>query len=127
MEVLIASGVLLFGIAGVLQLMMLGLAQLRNADVRESSQVIVASTLAPYQGLSFDRLDAGGPTALPDFVDDVGRTYQREVTVTDVGDGGMGAYRVEVLVRWQQRTGALVIARESRGSSMVSEVPDAGF
>jgi hypothetical protein len=129
LEVLVASGVLLFGIAGVLQLMMLGLSQLRNADVREVSQVVVASTLAPFQALAYERIDAGGPSPLPDFVDDVGRTYQREVTVSEVGalDGGLRAYRVEVVVRWQQRTGAMQLNRESRGSALVSGVPDAGF
>lgn len=129
LEVMIASGVLLVGLAGVLQLMLLGLGRLRNSDVQESSQTVVAASLAPYEALPYTQLDAGGPTNLPDFVDDVGRTYQREVTVTEVGnlDGGLGAVRVDVVVRWSQRAGAFDINRESRGSTLISEVPDAGF
>jgi hypothetical protein len=128
LEVLISSGVLLLGLAGILQMMTIGLEQLRNSDVRESSQQVVSATLAPFQALDYWQVDAGNgaPQSLPSLVDEVGRTYARTVTVTQIGDGGVGAFRVEAEVTWQQRTGLAVLQRTSRGSAIITEVPDAG-
>jgi hypothetical protein len=129
LEVMLASVVLLVGLVGMLQLMVMALGSWRNSSVQEVSQTIVASTLSSYEVLPYQQLTAGGPTSLPDVIDDVGRIYRREVTVTEVGtvDGGLGAMRVDVEVRWSQRAGPLNIDRVSRGSTIISEVPDAGI
>lgn len=129
LEVLVAGGVLVLGLTGILQLILVGMGRVRNGDVQEESQVIAQSTLAEFKGWAFaDVADAGvGTFALTDHVDDVGRTFSREATITDVNDGGLGAMRVEVRVRWNQRLGVVEVNRESTAALIISETPDANF
>lgn len=131
-EVLFASAVLLIGLAGIFQLILLAMGQYRNSDVKEASQQVVASTLAAYQSMSYEELQTvgAGTFALPDYVDSVGRSYAREVTTTEFGgvaDGGLGSFQVDIVVSWQQRAGALTVGQTSTGTVLVSEVPDDVF
>lgn len=122
-EMMIAGAVLLTGLVGILQLVILGMGHLRNADVQRSAQEVVQSTLSDYRGQPYAQLVAGTYT-LPDYTDDVGRVFSRSAVVASISDGGTyGAMQVSVTVNWSERMVGIVNARQSTGTALISEIP----
>lgn len=120
-EVMLASAVLIIGLTGTTQLVLYGMAAFRTATVQtgaqlESRAAVADLLMTPYGALTDGTFDAGIA------VDIDGRAYSRLVTVTSVGDGGVGARRVEVRTTWTDNAGR---PRQAIAVGLISESPDA--
>jgi hypothetical protein len=126
-EVLIASTVLITALAGVLQLVLGGVARFRDSGVRQTADMQVSSLLNSLADRPFASFTVGTTTP-PSFVDEVGRVFPQRIIVSDAGvTNGIGSLLVTVEVDWQFTGAGPPLPRTSRGTLLVVEVPDAGF
>lgn len=127
-EVMIASLVLITGMTGILVLVMKGMTIGRDSTVALSGANIAGTTLSDMAALPVTAFTAGtfdGGVA----VDEYGRRYPRTIVVSNAGDGGVAAWRVDVRVEYGDsiylRNQAPV--RTASASTIISERPDANF
>jgi type II secretory pathway pseudopilin PulG len=121
-EVMVASVILLLGMTGVVAMMIKGMSASREASVRRQAQALSSSTASQMETMPYASFTAGsydgGVVTDPD-----GRKYPSTVIVTQFGDGGVGAVRVEVHTQW---TNFLRQPVDAVAATIISEIPDAG-
>lgn len=122
-EVMFAGAILLLGMVGVVQLIVAGKGVTRDPRVAMSAMVTTNGVLAELAGISYYAIDAGtfdaGMVLGPD-----GRKYPRTVVITQIGDGGVGAFRIVATTEWKDALGRL---RTTQAVTIVSEPPDGGI
>lgn len=125
-EVLVASAILITGMTGVITLMLKGATQNRDANVQLRASTITTSITARYASVDYNALSAGVTNET--VTDEEGRAFPVTTTITEVGDGGVGAYRIEVKAAWVRgvNTG-LAQPVDTVSVTYVSELPDAHF
>jgi Tfp pilus assembly protein PilV len=123
LEVLAAGAVLLIGMTGITSLLIAGLAAHREVNVALRAMNYSSSVASQYESVDYAGLTAGVLDSGVQFDED-NRRYPVVTTISAVGDGGVGAWRVEVHSTWinalQQPVDAVAV-------TIVSQVPDANF
>jgi len=123
-ETMVASAVLIVGLVGVLQLMISGMTQFGRFNARATGQDLATAALSQDMAMPFAAIPLGVTDA--GFVTLDGRQYGRVRTVTNIGDGGVGARRIVVVTNWAENFGSVLVPRTATATTIISELPDAG-
>lgn len=123
-ETMVAGAVLVLGMVGILQLLIMGVSQFGRANARATGQDLSVAAVSDVMALPFDAVPAGAFDAGEILID--GKRYGRVRTVTDIDGGTVRARMVTVTTDWRENLGSLSLPRTSRATIIISEVPDAG-
>jgi Tfp pilus assembly protein PilV len=121
LEVLIAGSILIIGMTGIVSLLLRGLSAHREVNTQLRAMTMANTMASQFESVNYWALSAG--TVDGGFqTDEDGRKYPVATFVSATGDGGVGAWRVEVHTAWRNGFGAQV---DTVATTIVSEIPDA--
>jgi hypothetical protein len=126
-EVMAASVVLLIGMTGIIALLIRGMAAHREVNVELRALNHANSIAAQLGSLDYASVSVI-PAGVVTWVDqDDQRRYQTSTTITEVGDGGVRAARIEVRAQWISNMGDGLLRQpvDAVAVAIVSEAPDA--
>ncbi len=122
-EVMVASVILLTGMTGLTALIIKGMSAHREVNVQLQAQNLASSIASQYATVAYPALAAGTyNTGIR--TDEDGRSYPSSTIITQMGDGGVGAWRIESHVQWKNYLRQTI---DEVSVTIVSETPDASF
>ena len=122
-EVMVASVVLILGLIGAVQLLVAGMKLHREETVRAMAQMHSGAASSNMAMLNYAQITAGSYDA-GTVIDLDGRSYPRSQLITQIGDGGVGAFKVATTTEWRDQFNR---PQRSTTVTIVSEKPDANY
>jgi Tfp pilus assembly protein PilV len=102
MEVLVSSTILLIGLVGIVQLLLVGSVTERRGEQEGTAVYLAAEAIDEARAIPFAELSAGsfdGGT----LTDSSGRTYRKTVTIATITDAGWPTFNVNVRITYDER------------------------